>query len=183
MQQAVTLRLATIEDIPDLNRLIHLSARELSLEHYSKQEIESLIEYVFGVDKELILDKTYYILEQGSDILACGGWSKRRTLFGGSQCVSREAGYLDPKHDLAKIRAFFVHPDFARKGLAKMLIEKCESEARLAGFSKVELMSTLPGIRFYQNQGYTGVNKIEYAITNGVTVELLPMTKILEVPA
>jgi GNAT superfamily N-acetyltransferase len=171
-----TLRPARLDEVDSLNTLIALSARSLSPE-YTKEEIEALIQYVFGADQELIHDKTYFVIEKDYIYAACGGWSMRRTLFGGDQCEARESGYLDPLIDAAKIRAFFVHPHFARQGLAKMLITQCEQEAGKAGFKKIELMSTLPGIKFYQNQGYEGNQIIDYTLPNKTIIQFMPMAK------
>jgi len=174
-----TLRPAQLHEIDALTTLIHASARALSQQDYSQEEIDGLIEFVFGVDSELIHDQTYFVVEKEGIYVACGGWSKRRTLFGGDGCESRESGYLDPTHDAAKIRAFFVHPDYSRQGLAKLLMDSCERAAKESGFKKVELMSTLPGINFYRAQGYEGDQKVDYTLPNGVVVQFLPMSKIL----
>lgn len=173
------IRPAHPHEMEALNGLIHVSARVLSQGEYSKQEIEGLIQYVFGVDSELVQDQTYFVIEKESFPIACGGWSKRLTLFGGDACETRESGYLDPSKDAAKIRAFFVHPDFSRQGLAKLLMAHCENEAKKAGFTKIELMSTLPGIKFYQAQGYKGDQVIDYTLPNGRIVKFLPMGKVL----
>jgi GNAT superfamily N-acetyltransferase len=109
--------------------------------------------------------------------VGCGGWSYRKTLFGGDQRPDRDAAELDPRTEAAKIRAFFVDPAHARKGIGTLLLEKCESAARLRGFSRVELMSTLPGIRLYSARGYSGVAQVRYEVSPGVTVEFLPMSK------
>lgn len=174
-----TVRAAHLNEINTLNKLIHASARTLSQADYSMQDIEDLIHFVFGVDSELIFDQTYLVIEKEGVYVACGGWSKRRTLFGSDICEARESGYLDPSKDAAKIRAFFVHPDFSRQGLAKRLLDQCEKAAKKSGFTKMELMSTLPGIKFYQSQGYKGQDKIDYSLPNGRVVKFLPMSKTL----
>jgi len=172
-----TVRTAQLNDIEALNQLIHVSARTLSQENYSSQEIEDLIQFVFGVDSELIADQTYFIIETEGVCVACGGWSKRRTLFGGDACETREKGYLDPTQDAAKIRAFFVHPAFSRQGLAKLLLDQCEKAAQESGFKKMELMSTLPGVKFYQSQGYIGEHTVNYTLPNNRVIKFLPMWK------
>ncbi len=173
------IRPATIDEIKFLNELIVQSARGLSQEDYTKEEIEDAITYVFGIDTELIEDQTYYVIEKDGVYMACGGWSKRRTLFGGNQCKTRESGYLDPFKDPAKIRAFFVHPNHARKGLARTLLEYCEQQARLEGFSKIEMMSTLPGVKFYQTCGYEFGAEENYALPNGNFIKFVKMSKSL----
>lgn len=173
------IRPAVMDEINSLNQLIEQSARVLSQEDYTKEEIEGAITYIFGVDSELIEDQTYYVIEEQGALLACGGWSKRKTLFGGNQCNSREAGYLDPKMEAAKIRAFFVHPNFARKGLGRKLLDYCEQQALANGFLKIEMMATLPGVKLYQAFGYTGLDKVNHTLPNGVNLRLLRMSKNL----
>jgi len=173
------IRVATINDIRGLNQLIELSARELSKEEYSYEEIEGAIRYVFGVDSELIADQTYFVIEQEGFIVACGGWSKRKTLFGGNQFDARERGYLDPQIDAAKVRAFFVHPSYARQGLGAKLLQFCEQQAKMNGFSKIEMMATLPGVKLYRNYGYK-INKLEITpLPNGVNLKFMRMSKIV----
>jgi GNAT superfamily N-acetyltransferase len=173
------IRPAQFQDIDSLNVLIQASAVELSKLDYSSAEINGLMKYVFGVDTELVEDQSYFVIVEGDVPIACGGWSRRRTLFGSDACEARESGYLDPGKDAAKIRAFFVHPDYARQGLAKWLMDTCENEAKKFGFHKTELMSTLPGIKFYESQGYKGENLIDYTLPSGLKVRFLPMSKVL----
>jgi GNAT superfamily N-acetyltransferase len=135
------LRLATFEDKPTIKKIIENSARALSQQDYSLEQIEIAIKYIYGVDSDLITDQTYFVAvdSQTHQIIGCGGWSKRKTLFGGDQYTNRLTEFLDPKLDAAKIRAFFIHPDYARKGIAKALLLKCEEEAKLNGFNALEL--------------------------------------------
>ena len=151
-----TLRKATLDDRPAIEELIKLSARGLSRADYSDEQIEGAIRTVFGVDTNLIEDDTYFVVESDGELIGCGGWSKRRTLFGGDQYTTRDESELDPKTEPARIRAFFVHPEHARKGIARAILAACESEAKAAGFCALELMATLPGIKFYEANGYQG---------------------------
>ena len=112
-------------------------------------------------------------------LVGCGGWSRRRTLYGGDQYTSRDVSYLDPSTDAARIRAFFVHPDHARKGVAQALLAKCESEAAANGFRTVELLSTLPGIKFYKACGFAEQGTLDLELTEGVKLEFVPMRKDL----
>ena len=171
------IRLAVLSEISTLNKLIEQSARALSQDDYSSEEIEGAISYVFGVDTELVEDKTYYVIEERGVILACGGWSKRKTLFGGNQFIARESGLLDPKIDAAKIRAFFVNPDYARRGLGKTLLRYCEQQAVAHGFSSIEMMATLPGVKLYQACGYLSVGEEVHNLPNGVPLRFLRMIK------
>lgn len=171
------IRIATPYDIKPLNELIQKSARILSRPDYSEEQIESAIRYIFGVDTELVDDRTYYTIEQNGIYLACGGWSKRKTIYGGNQFDGRERGVLNPKTDAAKIRAFFVNPDYARQGLGKNLLRYCEEQAFAAGFSKVEMMATLPGVRLYMQFGYQVISENDLLLPNGVSLKFIHMCK------
>ena len=176
MKSEYKLRKATLEERPAIEELIAASARGLSRADYSEQQIEAALATVFGVDTDLIIDGTYFVADTGEKLVGCGGWSKRKNLFGGDRFATRDSGQLDPNSEPAKIRAFFVHPDFARQGIARTILEACESEARAAGFRALELMSTLPGIPLYRALGYKGDERIEYEF-GGVIIPLVPMRK------
>jgi len=174
----LTIRKATLDEREALQDLIARSARGLSAD-YRPEQVEGALQGAYGVDSQLITDGTFFVVEDNGVIVGCGGWSFRKTLFGGDKRAERDSGVLDPLTDAAKIRAFFVDPDHARRGIGTMLLEKCESEARSRGFSRVELMSTLPGIRLYSARGYTGVQQVTYEVAPGVVIEFLPMSKTL----
>jgi GNAT superfamily N-acetyltransferase len=174
----ITLRKATLDDRAAIEQLISESARGLSRADYSDAQIEAAIAAVFGVDTDLIHDGTYFVAEHGQTLVGCGGGSRRKTLFGGDQFAQRESGLLDPEHDPAKIRAFFVHPGWARRGVGRALLERCEAEARAHGFHAVELMATLPGVKLYQVCGYVGGEQVVY-VGAGVAIEFVPMRKTL----
>jgi GNAT superfamily N-acetyltransferase len=173
----LTIRPATLADRDVLQNLIARSARGLSAADYRPEQVEGALQGAFGVDSQLINDGTYFVVEEAGVIVGCGGWSFRKTLFGGDKRRERDAAELDPRTEPAKIRAFFVDPAHARRGIGTMLLDKCEAEARLRGFSRVELMSTLPGIRLYSARGYAGVQQIQYEVSPGVVIEFLPMSK------
>jgi GNAT superfamily N-acetyltransferase len=173
------IRHATMLDREPIRELIAESARYLSRKHYDDTQIETAIATVFGVDTDLIEDGTYFVAESEGVLVGCGGWSKRKTLFGGDQYSSRDAGYLDPATEPAKIRAFFIHPDHARKGIARAILDRCESEARDQGFRALELMATLPGIEFYKSCGFSATGDFELELREGVKLELVPMRKEL----
>ncbi len=175
----LNLRVATFEDREVLRELIDRSARQLSKGDYRAEQVEGALQGAFGVDSQLIQDGTFFVVEEGPVIVGCGGWSYRRTLFGGDKRAERDAALLDPRTDPAKIRAFFVDPAHARKGIGTMLLDKCESEARRRGFSRVELMSTLPGVRLYSARGYSGVEQVQYEVAPGVVIEFVPMSKAI----
>ena len=174
-----TIRKAGLDDRDAIQELIAASARGLSHTEYSDEQIEAAINDVFGVDTSLIADGTYFAAEHAGKLVACGGWSKRKTLFGGDQFATRDATKLDPRFEPAKIRAFFVHPEWTRKGIARAILSGCEAEARAAGFHSIELMATLPGVKFYLACGYRASEQFEYEMTSGATLPLVPMTKEL----
>jgi GNAT superfamily N-acetyltransferase len=176
---AYVIRKAALSDRPAIEQLIVASARGLSRADYSDPQIEGAIKTLFGVDTNLILDGTYFVVDNDGELIGCGGWSKRKTLFGGDQYATRDAAELDPKTEPAKIRAFFIHPDHARKGIARAILAACETEAKAAGFQSLELMSTLPGIKLYRACGYEGNDRVELEVGEGVTIELAPMKKQL----
>ncbi len=179
------LRPATLAEKPALQRLIELSARGLSKGDYRPEQVEGALRGAFGVDTTLLADGTYFVaeLQQAEGALAagtlvgCGGWSRRRTLFGGDARAERDAGLLDPATDAAKIRAFFVHPDYARRGVGRALLERCESAASAAGFTRFELMGTLPGVRLYEALGYQRQPMVHYPVAEGISIEFVPMSK------
>jgi GNAT superfamily N-acetyltransferase len=174
-----SIRVATVDDIPALERLIEVSSRVLSRGDYTSEQIEAALGTAWGVDSQLIADGTYFVVECGGEIVACGGWSRRKTLFGSDGRTHRDADLLDPARDAAKIRAFFVHPAWARKGIGRALLEQCEAEARRAGFRSAELMATLPGRRLYAACGYRPSEPIEYPLEPGLTIAFVPMRKEL----
>lgn len=171
------IRKATLNDRDAIQRLIAESARMLSRQHYNEVQIEAAIKTVFGVDTDLIDDGTYFVVESSGTLVGCGGWSRRKTLFGGDQYPSREAGYLEPESEPAKIRAFFIHPDHARKGIARAILARCEDEARAHGFRELELMATLPGVEFYRSNGFSECGTFDLELREGIKLELVPMRK------
>jgi GNAT superfamily N-acetyltransferase len=171
------LRTATHADRAALRTLIERSARELGAADYRPEQIEGALQGAFGVDTQLIDDGTYFVAEAAGRLVGCGGWSWRRTLFGGDSHSARNASELDPRTDAAKIRAFFIDPDYARRGIGRALLQRCEAEARERGFTRFELMGTLPGVRLYQALGYVPGELMHYPVAPGVTIEFVPMHK------
>jgi GNAT superfamily N-acetyltransferase len=174
-----SIRKANFKDRDAIQRLIEESARGLSLEDYSGEQIEAALLDVFGVDTNLILDATYYVADSSGTLLGCGGWSKRRTLFGGDQYAARDASELDPQFEPARIRAFFVHPACARRGIGRAILETCEQEAKAHGFRALELMATLPGVKLYEACGYETGERVEHLMKGGVKIEFISMRKAL----
>jgi len=173
----ITTRLATFDDIPELNKLIGLSVRGLSTDYYTPNQIESAIKYVFGVDTQLVIDGTYFVAQIDDTIVGCGGWSKRNTLYGGDQHKEIEDPLLDSKHDAARIRAFFVHPDYARQGVGRHIINVCETAAKSNGFTSFELGATLPGVPLYKAMGYEAIERIDAPLPDGELLGIVKMRK------
>jgi GNAT superfamily N-acetyltransferase len=173
------VRKAALADREAISRLIAESARGLSREHYADAQIEAAIASVFGVDSQLIEDGTYFVAEQDGMLIGCGGWSLRKSLYGGDQFTNRDPGMLDPAEDPARIRSFFVHPAHARKGVARTMLSVCENEAKAHGFRALELMATLPGIKFYEANGYSPIGDFDLELADGVKIQFVPMRKAL----
>ena len=175
----ITTRLAQFTDIPAMQQLIADSVRGLSAGYYTEAQIESSIKHVFGVDTQLLTDGTYYVGEAENMIIACGGWSKRQTLYGGDQHKHEADQLLNPLTDAARIRAFFVHPAWARRGIGKLMINLCEAEAGKQGFKAMELGATLPGEPLYAAMGYKSLEKIVVAMPGDESLEVIKMYKEL----
>lgn len=174
-------RLANLEDIEALQHLIAVSARGLNSEHYTPEQVESILKYVYGVDTQLIRDQTYFVVQEGSAFIGCGGWSRRNTLYGGDQRKADELdNLLNPATDAARIRAFFVHPNWARKGVGSLLMRACEQAAREAGFRRMELMATLTGELLYARFGFETVEAVDVVLPDGNVMKVHRMTKAIE---
>jgi len=171
------IRHAAPEDIPAMQSLIARSAHALSTGDYSAAQVDGALAGAFGVDTQLLRDRTYFVVQAGEELVGCGGWSWRRTLFGSDARSDRDPEPLDPERDAAKIRAFFVHPDWARRGIGTALLERCEREAVAHGFRRFELMATLPGVRLYAARGYVGAPPIQWPVPGGLSIEFIPMSK------
>jgi GNAT superfamily N-acetyltransferase len=175
----MTPRLATIGDLPALVELIPASARVLSRGFYTEAQTEAAIRYIFGPDTRLITDGTYFVVEADGVLAGCGGWSRRRTLYGGDQMKAAEDPLLDPRTEAARIRAFFVHPDFARRGVGSAILDACLDAAGAAGFSRVELASTLPGVPFYRALGFEECEPLEAPMPDGTALPIIRMERAL----
>lgn len=172
-----TIRLAHDKDKNALNALIHKSGIGLAAGFYTEQQAEAITREVFGVDSALVADGTYFAIEAQDRIVACGGWSRLATDFGGDQAKSGNDRPLDPATEPARIRAFFVDPDMARQGLGTMLLEHCTRAAARAGFKALELVSTMPGEPLYLRYGFRPLERIELPLSGGVVVALTRMRK------
>lgn len=176
------VRLATTQDIPALRELIDLSVRVLQRGDYSAEQLEAALGTVYGVDTQLIADGTYYVAEVEEvsgkmRLVACGGWSLRKTLFGSDHGPNRNSALLDPARDAAKIRAFFVHPEWVRRGLGTLILSTCEDAAHARGFRRFEMGATLTGVPMYAARGYAKEETIEAPLPNGLSLTVVRMSK------
>jgi GNAT superfamily N-acetyltransferase len=174
------LRQAVPADAPALRALIDASVRGLQAADYTSAQIEGALRSLYGVDSQLIADGTYFVVEAEAVIVGCGGWSKRKTLFGGDRWTGREDSLLNPLQDAAKIRAFFVHPDWVRRGIGSMILEACEKAASAAGFTRFEMGATLTGVALYLARGYVAVENLEAPLGNGESLAVVRMEKRLD---
>ena len=177
------LRLATIDDVPAIVRLIETSAYGLGKNDYAPEQIQGALQGTFGVDTQLIYDQTYWLIEGPEGLAAIGGWSFRTTLFGGDNHAARAgkpAEPLDPATDAARIRAFFVHPNAARQGLGRRLLQHCEDQAKAQGFRTLTLFATLPGVRLYEACGFTADAPVEYEVVPATMMTFVPMHKSID---
>jgi GNAT superfamily N-acetyltransferase len=193
----IRIRRAVVAEIPVLRELIEASVRGLQTQDYTPAQMEGALETVFGVDSQLIEDGTYFVAEarvaEGQSkteknggaknaeavwkIAGCGGWSKRKTLYGSDHWMGREDALLDPKRDAAKIRAFFIHPAWARQGIGSRILEACEIAASVAGFASYEMGATLTGAKFFGVKGYVPVEKIEVPLKGELSLPVIRMAK------
>lgn len=174
-----TPRLATLDDVPALEALIALSVRTLQAPYYSAAQMAAAMGPVFGVDCQLISDGTYFVVEDAGVVIGCGGWSRRKSLFGADTARTTEDAMLDPATDPARIRAFFIHPDWARRGIGKAILSACESAIISAGFPQAELVATLAGEPLYLVCGYHEAERYEIPLSGGLTLPVVRMTKRL----
>ena len=174
------LRHASAADVPQISELISASVRGLAKGIYDDRQIALSIVSVFGVDHQLIDDGTYFVAVSDGQIVGCGGWSKRKTLYGSSNYEnSRDPERLDPKTEACKIRAFFIHPGSARQGIGRAILERCEADAKAAGFNSAEMMSTLPGVPLYEACGYIRCESVGVSIGEGDEIECIRMSRVL----
>lgn len=176
---AYTHALATEEDLPRLRALMTRAIEELQRGFLSPEQVTASHQ-IMGLDTQLVKDRTYFMILDGEALVGCGGWSWRATLFGGDDSiVAREPLPLDPAKDAAKIRAMYVDPAHARRGIGKHIMALCEDAARAAGFARVELMATLAGLPLYKACGYAELEAVHATSREGVKVPIIRMGKAL----
>jgi GNAT superfamily N-acetyltransferase len=174
------LRVATTEDMTGIRGLIDVSVRGLQTGDYSAAQIEGALATVFTVDSQLIADGTYFVaFDESGELAGCGGWSFRKTLYGGDHQIEKIAPErLDASVDAAKVRAIFVHPKFARMGLGSLILAAAESAAAAMGFRRLEMGSTLTGVALYMLKGYREVSRVLVPVGGGEEIEVVKMVKM-----
>src|SRR3954464_14520500 len=155
----LTSRLAGPDDIPILQAVMAAAIGELQKGFLTPEQIESS-RMIMGLDSQLVADGTYFIIEADAAIAGCGGWSRRATLYGGDHTPGREPALLDPATDAARVRAMYTHPDFARRGVGRLILELCEAAAKAEGFRRRELMGTASGRPLYESYGFEAIEEI-----------------------
>ena len=178
MPQGLTIRTAVEADLPALRELMALSIGELQQAFLTSEQVEASYE-IMGLDTQLVADRTYLVVEADGALAGCGGWSRRATLFGGDHTAGRDAALLDPATEAARIRAMYTHPDFARRGVGRLIIETCETAAAAEGFARCEMAATLAGEPLYRACGYREIERFTAPTSGGVDVPLVRMGKAL----
>jgi GNAT superfamily N-acetyltransferase len=175
-----SLRTARDDDVPALESLVELSVRQSLSRCYSPAQLQAALGPVFGVDRQLIRDGTYFVVECQGQMVGCGGWSRRRAVYGGDRERTGEDAPLDPKHDAARVRAFFVHPHWERRGIGRMLLDASEAAIRAAGFTRIELVATLAGEGLYAKSGYAVSERYDAPMPGGLDIAVVRMRKALD---
>jgi GNAT superfamily N-acetyltransferase len=173
----VLLRIATPDDAAAIDSLMKHSAAALFPRYYDERQTASSVRYVAQVDRMLLEDGTFFVLEHDGQPVACGGWSRRDRLYTGSGDAAGDSRLLDPATEPAKVRAMFVRADWTRRGLGRRIIEECEAAARREGFRRLSLLATLPGVPLYRACGFEAVEEAEVALEDGVRLACVAMEK------
>jgi GNAT superfamily N-acetyltransferase len=174
----LTLRIATAGDESVMRDIMNRAIAELLKPYLPPDAVTASFE-IMGLDSQLIADGTYFAVTDNDQIVGCGGWSRRATLFGGDHTAGRNAAPLDPKTEPARVRAMYTDPAHVRRGIGRMVLDACEQAAREEGFSNVELAATLAGEPLYRACGYHVIEPFASRTSTGVEVPLLRMGKSL----
>jgi len=171
------IRKATPDDLADIERVMRASMAALGAPFYDDAQTASAVRYIAVLDRQLVDDGTYYVVVEDDRVVACGGWSRRAKLFTGTSAQEAVEGFVDPASDPARIRAMFVLPDYARRGLGRLILDTAERDARALGFTRFELMATLPGVPLYRACGYRSVEEVILELPNGTKVDCVRMVR------
>jgi len=171
------LRIAGPADAAEIDSLMKASTRAIFPAFYGEVQTASSVEHIAHVDPMLVDDGTYFVLEAGGGIVACGGWSRRDKLFSGEATQEGRARLLDPATEPARVRAMFVRADWTRRGLGTRILVACENAARAEGFTMLALMATLPGVLLYERFGFRRIRDTTITLPDGVLVECVEMDR------
>ncbi|HEX7419255.1 MAG TPA: GNAT family N-acetyltransferase [Thermoanaerobaculia bacterium] len=174
------IRKAERRDIPEIERVMRESIAGISVRTYDERQVDSALQFIAHLDRDLVNDGTYFVVEDEGEIAGCGGWSRRARLYAGSGSASDDSRMLDPKTEAARIRAMFVHPRFERRGIGRMILTRCEDDARATGFQRIELMAMLSGEAMYAACGYRPVEDVPAKLEDGTPFPLTKMEKTVE---
>ena len=175
-----SIRIATLADLPEIESVMRASMGDLGSRFYDPTQTASAVRFIAVADPQIVTDGTYFVVEDEGVIVACGGWSRRKKLFTGTAGQATVEGFLDPETEPARIRAMFVDPAHARRGIGKMILARAEQEAADAGFAHCELMATLPGVPLYAACGYEALETVEIELPDGVRLECLRMSRCVK---
>jgi GNAT superfamily N-acetyltransferase len=176
------IRKAILADVPEIERVMHASMGDLGSGFYDPAQVASAVRYIAVVDRQIIEDGTYFVIEEEGRVVACGGWSGRAKLFSGPRSQDEAGssdGRLDPAVDPARIRAMFVDPAYARRGLGRQILDAAEADAARAGFRTCELMATLPGVPLYRACGYEEIERVAIELPDGMRLDCVKMNRAL----
>jgi GNAT superfamily N-acetyltransferase len=176
----LTIRTATLDDLPHIERVMQASMRDLGARFYDRAQTESAVRFIAVADPQIVADGTYFVVEEEGVVVACGGWSRRKKLFTGTARQAAVEGFLDPRTEPARIRAMFVDPAHARRGIGRMILARAETDAAGSGFTRCELMATLPGVPLYAACGYQPLERAEIELPDGVRLECLHMSRCVK---
>lgn len=183
MDDQPILRLARLAEADAIDALMKASTADLFLAHYDEEQTAASVRYIASVDRTLIADGTYFVLEADGELVACGGWSRRDKLYTGSGDAADDTRLLDPATEPARVRAMFVRPDWTRRGLGTRILEACEAAARAEGFRMMALMATLPGLPLYQRFGFVATEEVELRMPDGTSIAVVAMEMPLRTDA
>ena len=175
MDDQPSLRLARLDEADAIDELMKASTADLFRAYYDDEQTAASVRYIASVDRALIADGTYFVLQADHELVACGGWSRRDKLYTGSGDAADDARLLDPATEPARVRAMFVRPDWTRRGLGTRILEACEAAARAEGFRTMALMATLPGVPLYQRFGFVATEEVELRMPDGTTIGAVAM--------
>ena len=173
----VTLRLATLDDAAAIDALMLASIDGIFPSTYDARQTASAVTHIDAVDRTLIEDGTFYVIEDEGEVVACGGWGRRDRYTHRAEGDDGPSPLLDPAVDPAPIRFMFTRPDHTRRGYATRILEACVAAARAEGFRRLLLRASLPGVPVYVRFGFSEVDRFPVTFTDGVSIDAVDMER------